>query len=310
VFFLALVIVATNVREKTTFPVAETFSYTPCSHRCADFCWPGNESLCIFMECFPFKTAEAAHKGDLYLLQTLWANGCSWDESTCSEAARGGHREVLHWARANGCPWDERTCSEAAGGGYLEILKWARANGCPWDERTCSEAARGGHLDVLQWASVNGCSWDETTCSAAACGGYLEILQWARANGCPWNERTCYAAASGGHLNVLQWAMANGCSWADFICTVAMNCSEWAILQWAVKHGVKHDPNRHHYRSDDQHQFYAARQWLQEHWLRNYDYYERWGGYIREWLEQITDSRTLLNQLLLPDLATLVIQYA
>ena len=49
-------------------------------------------------------------------------------------AAYGGNLEVLQWARANGCPWDEETCTCAASGGHLEVQQWARANGCPWNE--------------------------------------------------------------------------------------------------------------------------------------------------------------------------------
>jgi hypothetical protein len=63
-------------------------------------------------------------------------------------AARGGHLEVLQWARANGCEWDEYTCSDAARGGHLEVLQWARANGCEWDEGTCACAADGGRLEA------------------------------------------------------------------------------------------------------------------------------------------------------------------
>ena len=37
-------------------------------------------------------------------------------------AARGGHLEVLQWARANGCEWDEYTCSDAARGGHSTTL--------------------------------------------------------------------------------------------------------------------------------------------------------------------------------------------
>ena len=59
------------------------------------------------------------------------------------DAAEGGHPAVLRWACANGCPWDEQTCSSAAFGAHLELLQWARANGCPWDEKACSMAAMG-----------------------------------------------------------------------------------------------------------------------------------------------------------------------
>ena len=56
---------------------------------------------------------------------------------------------MLQWARANGCPWNEWTCTAAAKGGHLEVLQWARENGCPWNKWTCSEAAKGGHLEML-----------------------------------------------------------------------------------------------------------------------------------------------------------------
>ena len=59
---------------------------------------------------------------------------------------------VLQWARANGCPWDETTCSRAAGGGHLEMLQWARADGCPWDDLTRYYPTD----EILEWAVVNG----------------------------------------------------------------------------------------------------------------------------------------------------------
>ena len=38
---------------------------------------------------------------------------------------------MLQWARANGCPWDEETCTFAAKKGHNEVLQWAIENGCP-----------------------------------------------------------------------------------------------------------------------------------------------------------------------------------
>ena len=46
-------------------------------------------------------------------------------------AAGRGRLEILTSLRANGCPWDDATCSAAAEGGHLEVLQWARQNGCP-----------------------------------------------------------------------------------------------------------------------------------------------------------------------------------
>jgi hypothetical protein len=58
--------------------------------------------------------------------------------------------EMLQWARANGCPWDESTCSDAALGGHMAVLQWAHANGCLWNEDICGNLARGGYLAMLQ----------------------------------------------------------------------------------------------------------------------------------------------------------------
>jgi hypothetical protein len=100
-------------------------------------------------------------------------------------AAETGQLEVVKWLRANGCPWDEMTCSWAAQGGRLEVLQWLRANGCPWNERTCAEAALGGNLEVLQWLRANGCPWSSMTRYYAEHKGHLALLDWAIANGCP-----------------------------------------------------------------------------------------------------------------------------
>ena len=58
--------------------------------------------------------------------------------------------------RANGCPWDELTCSCAAAGGHLEVLRWLCANGCPMDVMTCDFAAEGRHFEVLRWLQNRG----------------------------------------------------------------------------------------------------------------------------------------------------------
>ncbi|CAB9530144.1 ankyrin repeat protein [Seminavis robusta] len=113
----------------------------------------------------------------------------------------------LKWARANGCPWNESTCSDAASPGHLEILKWARANGCPWNAYTCAKAALHGHLGVLKWARENGCSWNENTCSWAAWHGHFETLRWALENGCPWDEGR-YGGSN--KPEVIQWLRDNG----------------------------------------------------------------------------------------------------
>jgi hypothetical protein len=73
--------------------------------------------------------------------------------------------------RANGCPWDELTCSCAAAGGHLEVLKWAHENGGPWSAGTCAMAAQEGHLEVLRWLCANGCPIDVMTCNFAAEAG-------------------------------------------------------------------------------------------------------------------------------------------
>jgi hypothetical protein len=51
---------------------------------------------------------------------------------------------VLQWAHANGCPWDERTCTYGARRGQLEVLQWAHANGCPCHVNTREYAVMRG----------------------------------------------------------------------------------------------------------------------------------------------------------------------
>ena len=86
-----------------------------------------------------------------------WFRVLAGRETWMVQAARDGVLELVKGLRAEGCPWDEWTCSAAAGGGHLEVLQWARAEGCPWNAETCRMAARGGHLEVLQWARAEGC---------------------------------------------------------------------------------------------------------------------------------------------------------
>jgi hypothetical protein len=43
--------------------------------------------------------------------------------------------------RANGCPWNEETCSFAAVGGHHDVLKWAIKNGCPNSDDSESETS-------------------------------------------------------------------------------------------------------------------------------------------------------------------------
>ena len=91
---------------------------------------------------------------------------------TCYGAAKNGPLDVLEWLKANGCSWNQGTCSLAAN---LDVLRRGRANGCPRNEYTssfcvgrmgalektipaaCKYAAENGHLDVLKWVSTNGC---------------------------------------------------------------------------------------------------------------------------------------------------------
>ncbi|KAG5184357.1 hypothetical protein JKP88DRAFT_348479 [Tribonema minus] len=212
---------------------------------------PWDESTCSF----------PAERGHLAVVQWARANGGPWDEQTCWRAASNGHLAVLHWARAAGCPWDwarangcawdARTCASTAIEGHFEVLQWARAAGCPWDAHTAASAAHVGDLAILQWARAGGCPWDAETCSYAAVKGRLHVLQWARANGCPWDERTCSSAAASGHLEVLQWARANGCPW-DCDTTYLAKQEHWQhVLDWARANGCpEHAPSWDRYIPD------------------------------------------------------------
>ena len=120
---------------------------------------------------FAVPTADGDVEALEWLMQLFDGKDLEWrrDGAELSRmAAVRGKFESLTCLRANGCPWDERTCSGAAWRGHLEVLKWAHKNGCPWNQATCKAAAWGGHLEVLKWAHKNGCPWDWRTCAEAA----------------------------------------------------------------------------------------------------------------------------------------------
>ena len=66
-----------------------------------------------------------------------WARSCASEEDwvlyirprLCEGAAARGDSEMLKSLRAEGCPWDEWTCTFAKFGGHLEMLEWLRAEG-------------------------------------------------------------------------------------------------------------------------------------------------------------------------------------
>ena len=83
----------------------------------------------------------AVIEGDVEALEWLIQRCDAWypnwrDEELSGLAAKRGKIESLTCLRANGCPWNEYTCSWAARRGHLEVLQWAHQNGCPWDELT------------------------------------------------------------------------------------------------------------------------------------------------------------------------------
>jgi len=206
-------------------------------------------------------------------------------------AAHEGHFEILQWARARGCPWDEWTCAMAAKKGHFEILRWLRGQDppCPWDEETCQWIAYHGRLDILKWAREQDppCPWCETTCAYAANQTHFEVLKWARLQGCPWDTEVVF---------FLAYRQA------------------WAMLQWALEHGAPV-----HYGADPplnedgaplvpfpdveeiRYGFYRACLGLKSHVL--------WNDSVQRWLQAVDQSHRLLDDVLLPELAQLVIHY-
>ena len=103
------------------------------------------------------KTSEAAEKGHLECLKTLYSQGVQWDFYTTLAAAEKGHLDCLKYAHENGCKWDYDTMYWAAFYGHLDCLKYAHENGCEWDEYTTSSATHYNHLDCLLYCLENGC---------------------------------------------------------------------------------------------------------------------------------------------------------
>ena len=98
----------------------------------------------------PLVMRNAAHSGNLDLVQWLRAEGCKWDVRTSAAAAWRGKLEVLQWLRANGCPWNHWVCLDAVDNSHVEVLRWARENGCPWSALIRDRAAAElGYTDDL-----------------------------------------------------------------------------------------------------------------------------------------------------------------
>ena len=51
-------------------------------------------------------------------------------ESVMEQAAHSGNLGLVQWLRAEGCPWDNWTCFTAIRSGRVEVLRWGRENGC------------------------------------------------------------------------------------------------------------------------------------------------------------------------------------
>lgn len=190
-------------------------------------------------------------RGSQGALQELHDRSRLCVQIVCLNAAEGGQLDVLRWARANGCAWDERTCSWAAYAGHLDVVRWARANGCPLDKETCANAAEGGHLDVLQWARANRCPWDEETCVNAAREWHLELLQWAHANGCPLGRPTWKVTALFGNLATLTWLRGSDVPllFPNDIRKMARFNPRREVRQWALTVGEP-QPNENAYEED------------------------------------------------------------
>lgn len=89
---------------------------------------------------------------------------------------------LIKWGRANGCPWDEYTCSFAAYDDHLDVLQWLRAQvpPCPWNEHTCYSAANNGHLEVLKWLRSQDppCPMNDLTIHTALDNKHKHIIEW------------------------------------------------------------------------------------------------------------------------------------
>ena len=93
----------------------------------------------------------AARYGHRELVHWLCGEGgFAMDEMVMADAAIGGNLELVQSLRADGCPWDKSTCDFAVDGGHVEVLRWARENGCPWDTDTRAWAAdKFGYTDLF-----------------------------------------------------------------------------------------------------------------------------------------------------------------
>lgn len=179
--------------------------------------------------------------------------------NACDYAAEGGYIDILKYAIANGCPFDELTCTMAARGGQLEILKYLRNElKCPWDYRTAYIAAGMGHLELLKWSIINKCE-ENDDCTmisilgyVAAEGGHLNVIKWLKEKKFGFDMYTCYYAASSGNIELFKLLVSIWLPRYDINSTDGiLFCSKCAnyitkggnleMLKWWRKQGTPYD---------------------------------------------------------------------
>ena len=100
----------------------------------------------------------------------VWAheNGCPWSTRTFEYAVKKGDLMIMEYLYANGCGFNGVECIEgAADFGKIEAAKWLIGKGGRFTMNVSWFAAGAGRLEFLQWAVEAGCPYDKVPCRNA-----------------------------------------------------------------------------------------------------------------------------------------------
>lgn len=120
-----------------------------------------NCNCCVCMVTNSFALTISAARGDLSVMQWLYANGCRWNNHIFKFAANNGNLDMMKWLKKNGCPWNAETFSKAVIHGNLENIQWLYSEKCPWDENVFMDAVIKGDIPIINFLFVYGCPWND-----------------------------------------------------------------------------------------------------------------------------------------------------
>lgn len=215
----------------------------------------------------PCLMREAAHCGNVHIMEFLWNLGDPRDEnwSVTIWASRYFLSDVLllqdsysmdcvEFAWNHGCPRKNpgaaRAAAKYARDDALQfVFEHASDLGIEWgDDQVCANAIRHGSMACLRLAHAHGCPLPENACDLAAQSGNVDCLRYVHEHGCEWTGDCIFHAVRqlnhSSHdmsLACMTYIYEHGGSWSEGVTEAAASNGNLACLKYAHEHGCPWD---------------------------------------------------------------------